>query len=210
MPDLFRRPTYVAGWLSTVKKEYGYRDGQLLVVWNGDEVGDKQLKRIVEDHLGSVRMKADRSVSLAGMVRHDYLPFGEELFAGIRREGSNGQYGYEQCQVRKQRALMPGSTSGNLSVATSRSFSHRHGETGEEYRLAFHRNSSTILKHTLKVELQGFQDVPASLINRIGKRMASRQSRHVSVETWLIRFNHDCKIVDRHFASPSCSGERLK
>jgi hypothetical protein len=40
--------------------------------------------------------------------------------------------------------------------------------------------------------------------------MASRQSRHVSVETWLIRFNHDCKIVDRHFASPSCSGERLK
>jgi RHS repeat-associated protein len=37
---------------------------------------------LVSDHLGSPRMVADKSGSLAGVQRHDYLPFGGELLAG--------------------------------------------------------------------------------------------------------------------------------
>ncbi len=37
---------------------------------------------LVADHLGTPRMIADQTGSLAGIKRHDYLPFGEELFAG--------------------------------------------------------------------------------------------------------------------------------
>lgn len=35
--------------------------------------------RLVSDHLGTPRMVADRTGSLAGIRRHAYLPFGEEL-----------------------------------------------------------------------------------------------------------------------------------
>jgi len=37
---------------------------------------------MVADQLGTPRIIADRTGSLAGVRRHDYLPFGEELFAG--------------------------------------------------------------------------------------------------------------------------------
>lgn len=37
---------------------------------------------LVTDQLGTPRMVFDKTGSLAGMKRHDYLPFGEELFAG--------------------------------------------------------------------------------------------------------------------------------
>jgi predicted phage tail protein len=37
---------------------------------------------IVSDHLGTPRMIADKTGSLTEIKRHDYLPFGEELFAG--------------------------------------------------------------------------------------------------------------------------------
>ncbi|HEX7771533.1 MAG TPA: RHS repeat-associated core domain-containing protein [Pyrinomonadaceae bacterium] len=37
---------------------------------------------LVTDHLGTPRMIFDQTGSLANVKRHDYLPFGEELFAG--------------------------------------------------------------------------------------------------------------------------------
>ncbi len=81
-------PAY--GAASTPQTEYGYRSGELLVVGEGSN-----LRWRVTDHLGSTRMTADTSGSLSGIKRQDYLPFGEDLYAGIRRSGSNGQYGYE-------------------------------------------------------------------------------------------------------------------
>jgi len=32
------------------QKEYGYRNGQLLVVWDGGETGDRQLQWLVQDY----------------------------------------------------------------------------------------------------------------------------------------------------------------
>jgi RHS repeat-associated protein len=75
---------YAAGTApSAAQKEYGYRGGQLLVVWDGSETGDRQLQWLVQDHLGSTRMVVDRSGSLGGIRRHDFDPFGKELSAGV-------------------------------------------------------------------------------------------------------------------------------
>jgi RHS repeat-associated protein len=41
------------------------------------------LRWVVSDHLGTPRMTADLSGNLAGIRRHDYLPFGEEIGAGV-------------------------------------------------------------------------------------------------------------------------------
>jgi RHS repeat-associated protein len=58
--------------------EYGYRNGELLVTTSSGA----NVQWIVTDQLGTPRMIADRTGSLASIKRHDYLPFGEELFAG--------------------------------------------------------------------------------------------------------------------------------
>ena len=48
---------------------------------------------MVSDHLGTPRMVVDRSGSLAGVRRHDYLPFGEEIGAGIGGRTTTQGYG---------------------------------------------------------------------------------------------------------------------
>jgi RHS repeat-associated protein len=58
--------------------------------------GSAQLQWLVSDQLGTPRMIADKSGSLAKMSRHDYLPFGEELYAGSGgRTTSQGYSGNE-------------------------------------------------------------------------------------------------------------------
>ncbi|MGE0103764.1 MAG: RHS repeat domain-containing protein [Blastocatellales bacterium] len=76
------------------------------------------------DHLGSTRMEADLSGSLAGMRRHDYLPFGEELTSahGAQRSG----VGYEP----------PAS-----NVRQKFTGKERDGETGLDYFLARYYSS---------------------------------------------------------------------
>jgi RHS repeat-associated protein len=71
----------------TLKKEYGYRNSQLLVI--AETTGTCQW--LVTDALGTPRMIADQTGSLSGMKRRDYLPFGEELLAGVgHRQATNG------------------------------------------------------------------------------------------------------------------------
>lgn len=63
---------------STPQKEYGYRNGEMLVTAQPSA----NVQWMVADQLGTPRIIADRTGSLAGIRRHDYLPFGEELYAG--------------------------------------------------------------------------------------------------------------------------------
>lgn len=58
------------------------------------------LQWLVADQLGTPRMIADRTGSLAGIRRHDYLPFGEELFAGTG--GRTTAQGYSQSDGVRQ------------------------------------------------------------------------------------------------------------
>jgi RHS repeat-associated protein len=56
---------------------------------------------LVTDHLGTPRMIIDRTGSLAGVKRHDYLPFGEELWAGVG--GRTSEQGYSRIDNVRQR-----------------------------------------------------------------------------------------------------------
>jgi RHS repeat-associated protein len=49
---------------------------------------------LVSDHLGTPRMVVDQTGSLTGVKRHDYLPFGEEIQAGVG--GRTQSQGYSQ------------------------------------------------------------------------------------------------------------------
>jgi RHS repeat-associated protein len=71
-------------------------------VWGGST---GQVNWIVSDHLGTPRMIADQSGSLANMKRHDYLPFGEEIgliggrtgLKGFMNDGTRQKFtGYER------------------------------------------------------------------------------------------------------------------
>jgi RHS repeat-associated protein len=74
---------------SSPQKEYGYRSGQLLVI----AAASADVKWLVNDQIGTPRMIANKTGSLAGIRRHDYLPFGEELYAGAG--GRTSQQGYQ-------------------------------------------------------------------------------------------------------------------
>ena len=87
---------------ATPVKEYGYRSGQMLVVFDSTETGDNQLRWMVTDHLGSTRMLVNRSGSLTGMKRRDYLPFGEELAATIGHRAASGS-GYQVTDKPRQK-----------------------------------------------------------------------------------------------------------
>ena len=70
------------GAASTPQKEYGYRNGQLLMVAQSPSPPTPtSINWLVTDHLGTPRMIVDQTGALANIKRHDYLPFGEELFA---------------------------------------------------------------------------------------------------------------------------------
>jgi RHS repeat-associated protein len=80
-------------------KEYGYRSGQLLVVWDDTETtANQKLKWLVTDQLGSTRMEIGRDGAASAVTRHDYLPFGEEL-GGTKRSGN----GYGAVTKTKQK-----------------------------------------------------------------------------------------------------------
>lgn len=87
---------YVAnGAAGSPQKEYGYRGGQMLIV---AQTSPLEIRWSVMDHLGTPRMNirgtgADGG-QLSSVTRHDYLPFGEELFAGVGLRSSSS-HGYE-------------------------------------------------------------------------------------------------------------------
>ena len=79
--------------------------------------GSGGVKWLVTDHLGSTRMVIDQTGSLAGIKRHDFCPFGEELFAGVGIRSAALGYGAD---------------------STRQKFTgkERDGETGLDYFLA--------------------------------------------------------------------------
>jgi RHS repeat-associated protein len=66
------------GAAGSPSKEYGYRGGQLLIV--GDMAN---VRWTVTDSLGTPRIVAGKTGALSDVTRHDYLPFGEELFVNM-------------------------------------------------------------------------------------------------------------------------------
>jgi len=76
---------------------------------SGGGGGGFKIYWLITDHLGTPRMLVDQSGTVGNIKRHDYLPFGEELFVGtggrLGAEGygcAPGQQGCNNDNVRQQ------------------------------------------------------------------------------------------------------------
>jgi RHS repeat-associated protein len=73
----------------------------------GTSAGGEKVQWLVPDHLGTPRIIVDQTGSLVNVKRHDYLPFGEELFApaGGRTtaQGYRGNDGVRQQFTQQER-----------------------------------------------------------------------------------------------------------
>jgi RHS repeat-associated protein len=71
-----------------------------------------QVSWLITDHLGTPRMIMDQTGNLANVKRHDYMPFAEELFAGMgsrnSTQGYSGGDGIRQQFSSKERDIETG------------------------------------------------------------------------------------------------------
>ena len=72
-----------------LQKEYGQRNGQLLVI---AEAANSNCQWLVADQLGTPRILSDQTGNLSAIKRRDYLPFGEDLLAGIGHRATTNGY----------------------------------------------------------------------------------------------------------------------
>ncbi len=111
------------GAASTPQKEYGYRNGQLLVA-----AGCDIARWLVADHLGTPRIEVDVTGSLANVRRHDYLPFGEELTVGMGNSSlRSAPMGYAADCVRQKFGSQERDNETGLDFFQSRYFSSTQG-----------------------------------------------------------------------------------
>lgn len=86
---------------------------------------------LVGDHLGTPRMIVTKSGSLGGIKRHDYLPFGEELFGGtIQNPGLGGRtdaQGYSSDSVRQKFTSKERDAETGLDYFVARYYSSQQG-----------------------------------------------------------------------------------
>ena len=84
------------------------------------------IRWLVTDHLGTPRIILDQTGSLANVKRHDYLPFGEELFAGTG--GRTVAHGYSADDgVRQQFTSKERDTETGLDYFEARYYSSVQG-----------------------------------------------------------------------------------
>jgi RHS repeat-associated protein len=136
---------------------------------------------LVADHLGTPRMSADISGTLAGITRHDYLPFGEELTtqggrASIAGYGTND--GVRQKFTSKERDVETGldyfgaryysSVLGRFTVTDGGAPDQSDPQSWNRYRYA--RNNPLFY-----IDPTGNKDEPAK-DNRINQSLATDQA----------------------------------
>ncbi|HKR60080.1 MAG TPA: RHS repeat-associated core domain-containing protein [Pyrinomonadaceae bacterium] len=87
--------------------------------------GNATINWLVADHLGTPRMIFDKTGFLANVKRHDYLPFGEELFAGAG--GRTTSNGYSGDTVRQKFTSYERDNETGLDYAQARYYSSAQG-----------------------------------------------------------------------------------
>ncbi len=116
------QPTLSENSSQVYAKDFQELRDQIKGAW-GVGSGAADVRWLVTDQLGTPRMAVDRTGSLAGLGRHDYLPFGEELPAGAG--GRAGTQGYD----------------GNDKVRQKFTDKERDAETGLDYFIARYYSS---------------------------------------------------------------------
>ena len=91
----------------------------------GTSAGGEKVRWLVPDHLGTPRIILDETGNLSGVRRHDYLPFGEELFAGSG--GRTVAMGYAGDAMRQQFTGYERDSESGLDFAGARFYASTHG-----------------------------------------------------------------------------------
>jgi RHS repeat-associated protein len=169
-----------------VIKDYFYKGGELLATTKAGISGEYQYA--TADHLGSPRAWTDDSGALIAGGRHDYLPFGGELFAGYGMRTTDQGYAAntQQDGQRKQFGSKERDIETGLDFFISRYFSSTQGRyvspdyfSGNPATLlnSFDRSSAlpyAILSNPQTINLYSYvENNPLSLIDpdgHIGKR----------------------------------------
>ena len=101
--------------------------GRLVAEYSTQPSTDQQTKFLTEDHLGTPRIITNQ----LGVVvaRRDFMPFGEELFAGVGgRTGDTGQkYAVNADSVRQKFTGYQKDKETSLDFAEARMYDNRHG-----------------------------------------------------------------------------------
>jgi len=101
-------------------------------------VQDAKVGYLTADHLGSPRINTDATGAV--IARHDYHPFGEEIFTAQRTTGLN----YSADSVRKQFTGYERDTETDLDFAEARMYANTYGRfTAVDPHLAFSHDRGT-------------------------------------------------------------------
>ena len=139
---------------------------------------------LVTDQLGTPRMIFDKSGTLATTKRHDYLPFGEELFA--TQGARTATQGYPTS---------PNSSDGVRQKFTSK---ERDNETGIDYFLARYY-SSTQGRFTSPDEFKGGPDELYVLGTGVGEKQAlpyAEITNPQSINKYSYVYDNQLRFVD--------------
>jgi RHS repeat-associated protein len=157
---------------------------------SGGGVTAAEIKWMVTDQLGTPRMIIDKTGWLANVERHDYLPFGEELFAGTG--GRSTARGYSSDTVRQKFTQK-----------------ERDNETGLDYFLARYY-SSTQGRFTSPDEFTGgphdlsyFDDIA------INPTFYAELAAPQSLNKYQYCLNNPLRFVDPDGHQPEAIAERL-
>jgi len=85
---------------------------------------DAKVNYLTADHLGSPRINTDQSGAVT--ARHDYLPFGEEIFTSLTAQRTTA-VGYSGDTIRKQFTGYERDTETGLDFAQARMYASFHG-----------------------------------------------------------------------------------
>lgn len=96
---------------------------RVLAAWQA--AGGIDIRWLIVDHLGTPRIIFDQSGSLATASRHDYLPFGEELFAGTG--GRTPQQNFGADNLRQKFTQYERDTETSLDFAQARYYASKQG-----------------------------------------------------------------------------------
>ncbi|MEW6362160.1 MAG: hypothetical protein AB1477_08610 [Acidobacteriota bacterium] len=101
-------------------------------------VQDAKVAYLTADHLGSPRINTDASGEVT--ARHDYYPFGEELYTAQRTQG----LGYTADSVRQQFTSYERDNESNLDFAQARMFAYNHGRftSPDPYNIIFEKEDA--------------------------------------------------------------------
>ncbi len=127
---VWRKFTFTAVTTSKIKVQVNtaladYSRVVELEAWGTVGGGGVELNWLVADQLGTPRMVLDKTGNLGSVKRHDYLPFGEELFAGVG--GRTTGLGYTADTIRQKFTQYERDNETGLDYANARYCSSSQG-----------------------------------------------------------------------------------